>query len=318
MSGTPLDLTPLGDLFAAIGWLYWLIAFALVVLALWLPKLLWQKLAATAIAITAVYFVFVRPVQMRLQTQQQERQESIAKLEESMVLFKKRCDSAGERISRTVENVEGVVWTKWRESSDKTHELYGDQFKLFDPYGRDCGAEECIARLLRVTVGAALNPEEARRHGIGYRFIETIDPNDGQRYRYRGVVKLRPIWTPEAIAREKKLTGKDIGPSDHYFSIERQSIDNWSTKYGIAWEDISTREDRDHWIAGGAIRVIDLETGQPIAERIGYLIDPGQGSKGRSRSPWGWAKSYAPRCPPKDESTHDFVVRVLKPATQGE
>jgi hypothetical protein len=43
-----------------------------------------------------------------------------ARLDESMSLFKERCKSAGEKITRTVDNVEGVVWMKWRESSDKT------------------------------------------------------------------------------------------------------------------------------------------------------------------------------------------------------
>ena len=62
MSGTPLDLTPFGSVLNAIGWLYWLIAFAILGVAWWLPKVLWQKIAAVAIAVAAVHLVFVRPM----------------------------------------------------------------------------------------------------------------------------------------------------------------------------------------------------------------------------------------------------------------
>jgi len=58
---------------------------------------------------------------------------------------------------------------------------------------------------------------------------------------------------------------------------------------------------------------IDLETNDVIAEHVGFLIDPGQGSTAGSRSPWDWAKSYAPRCPKSDVVTKDFATRVLRP-----
>ena len=43
-----------------------------------------------------------------------------------------------------MDNVEGVVWMKWRNKQDNL----SDQFRLDDPYGHDCGGEECIEQLL--------------------------------------------------------------------------------------------------------------------------------------------------------------------------
>lgn len=308
MRGGPIDLTPFGSVLTAIGMLYWVVAIGVLVLATRLPK---TKRAKIWAALTVLAVFGAMPV-ARLLARHQAR----SALDESMALFQERCKTAGEKVTRTVDNVEGVVWMKWRESSDKTSELYNDQFKLFDPYGRDCGSEECIASLLKITTGAALNPEETKRRSVGYQFIETSDPSDGQRYRY--AAHLEHGWTAEQVERHKKETGSEVPAFSYHLKTSRVPIEKFSSRYGLVWEDISTREDREHWIAGGAIRVIDLETSQPIAERIGYLIDTGQGGTGGFRSPWGWAKSYAPRCPPKDESTHDFVVRILKPRIQGE
>ena len=109
MTGTPLDLTPFGGVLAAIGWLYGLVALSVLAVAWWLPRLLWQKIAAVSIAVAAVYLVFVRPVQTRVHVQQHEQQTSNVKLDEAMALFKKRCETAGEKIIRTVDNVEGLV-----------------------------------------------------------------------------------------------------------------------------------------------------------------------------------------------------------------
>lgn len=322
MTGTPLDLTPFGGVLTAIGWLYWLIALALVVLALWLPKRPWQKLTATGIALLAVYFVFMRPVQMRVQEQHQQRQEATGKLEESMALFKKRCETAGEKITRTVENVDGVVWMKWREKISNA-DNFADQFKLNDPYGQDCGAEDCVASLLRVTAGATLNPEEAKRHGTGYRFVETTDPRDGLRYRY--TARLEQGWNPEAIDRYKKEKGGELPSYSYQFKMSRVPIEKYSAGYGATWDDISTREDREHWIAGGSMKVIDLRTNEVVAERLGYMVDQGQGSQAGFRSPWLYAEYTA--CPAFDRSESNspikssrsraFVFKVLN-ANKGE
>jgi hypothetical protein len=93
--------------------------------------------------------------------------------------------------------------------------------------------------------------------------------------------------------------------------------------YGIAWEDISTQEDRQNWIAGGSLRVIAMQTNEVIAERTGYMIDRGQGSQIGGRSPWAFARDSA--CPAYRSATDgrayfdpvsaQFAQRVLRPST---
>lgn len=48
---------------------------------------------------------------------------------------------------------------------------------------------------------------------------------------------------------------------------------------GSTFDDISTHAEREYGIAGSSLRVIDLETKEVLAERVGYMVDMAQGSR---------------------------------------
>lgn len=308
--GGPIDMTPFGAVLSGIGILYWLLALGATAIAFWRPRRWWVKLPLAALVLAA----FVYPVARHVQTKQLEHDAARARLDKAIALFQERCKTAGETITRTVENVEGVVWMKWRS------EFRDDQqFAVDDYYGRDCGAEECIKTLLRVTSGHALNPDLAKAYTTGYDFVETTDPRDGKRYRYVAGIATVKQRTPDEIEQYKKNSkGVDPGPNVYGHALNREPIDAYSAKYGIAWNDISTREDRERWIAGGSLKLVDLQSGEVVAERRGYLVDTGQGSATGFRRAWEWAWFYGLRCPRGHERTWEFATRVLKPSKQGE
>ncbi|CAN5472539.1 hypothetical protein BH11PSE11_BH11PSE11_04960 [soil metagenome] len=310
LTGTPLDLTPFGVVLQGIGLLYWLLVS--VILAVILIKV--KGRVAKWLSVVAVLAIMVGPVALYVLKDHQERRQAKAKLDAAMVHFEMRCRSAGEKIIKTIDNVDGIVWMKWRP--DRVDRRA--QFKLDDPYGTDCLGEECIKRLLRVTKGAELNPEEAKQHGKSYGFVETLDPRDDRRYRYIAVIKSISTRTPDQIEQYKQNSnGRDPGPNVYGFALERGVIDQYTTRYGITWDDISTREDREKWIAGGSLKAVDLQTNEIIAERSGFLIDPGQGSTEGFRDPWGWAKSYSIPCPRENEYTWTFATKIIRPSGQG-
>lgn len=310
MTGGPLDLTPFGSILTGIGALYCAIALGSAGLALWWPKRGWVKLASAVVVLAAFFY----PLATHVQTRQQQHDEAQARLDKAMALFEERCKTAGEKITRTVDNVEGVVWMKWRPQYPDRGQFVPDNL-----YDEECSGEECIKPLLRITSGHALNPDVASAYRTGYDFVEAIDPRDGKLYRYFAHIATVKQRTPDQIKQYKKNSqGVDPGPNVYGFALVRESIEAYSAKYGIAWADISTREDRERWIAGGSLKAVDMQTGEVIAERIGYLMDTGQGSTGGFRDPWGWAWSYGPRCPHPYEKTWDFARRVIKPMKQGE
>jgi hypothetical protein len=319
MRGGPIDLTPFASLLTGIGWLYWLLA----ALGLWWAlkaKRSWKARSLRAFAVVVLFGLLPGLVAWK-------GLQKMLKLNSAMALFEERCKTAGEKVFRTVDNVEGVLWMKWRERTSNA-DNYADQWKLNDPYGTDCGAEDCIARLLRVSSGHSLNPESARRHLQGYRYVETTDPLDHIRYRYTAAMKL--YWKQYDIDRHKAAGGGELPPDSYQFAIERTPINEFTVRYGLTWEDISTRQDREHWIAGGSLKVVDLRTKEVLAERVGFMIDQGQGHQEGLRSPWLEAvrsacpvfPSQRPSSPrPKrdhvDTETRRFAFRVLRPS-QGE
>ena len=172
-------------------------------------------------------------------------------------------------------------------------------------HGRDFGGDEYVASFLmgRSTDGA-FTPNHTRG---ALKFVELITDKTALVARYYG----QP--TPRA--------------SQDVFDMKLKKSENQipRAQYAINWRDLSTKEDRDYWIAGSVLEVIDLENKKLIAERIGYMFDSGLGTRNGGRSPWAYAEYNA--CPAfqksaggypiKSSRSRDFILRVLKPI-QGE
>lgn len=196
-------------------------------------------------------------------------------------MFEERCKKAGVFIHRTVKDVEGILVMKLRPKDIN----YGDQFRMDDPYGKDYNGEAYVKMLLRGSLQAntsgTLPPGSPPR--FGYRFVEAVDPIDGQRYRYTG--RLDEPWQ-----RDKSYSKGYIR-----FVMDKVPAPGERPRYGLTYDDISTRQEREYWIAGSSLRVVDTQTGEVLAERIGYMWDAGQGNNSGGRSPWLLAANQA--CP---------------------
>lgn len=238
-----------------------------------------------------------------------ETQDARARLEKADAMFRERCKTAGEKIYKTVENVEGVYLLKLRPKEMN----YGDQFRLDDPYGRDLRGDGYIGSFLRGEFQATHigTPRAGSPPRGGFLYVEVIDSSDGKRYRYTGRID-EPWKYDSSYSKTYKR-----------FVLDRIPAPSAQPHYGITYDDISTREDREYWIAGSSLKVIDLKTNQVIAERIGYMVDRGQGNKSGGRSPWLYAADNA--CPPfssrngsgaQPYQTLDFVEKVLKPKSE--
>lgn len=108
----------------------------------------------------------------------------------------------------------------------------------------------------------------------------------------------------------------DIVPE---MEVERDPFETVQSRYGYTWDDLSTLEDRNHWVAKSRLQIVDLKTKEVIAERIGYVFESGFGSKGQGsgRTPWsnvgggydGWKTNY---CPPRKNPTDmRWILSVL-------
>lgn len=231
----------------------------------------------------------------------------------AMAMWQVRCKTAGEKIYKTVENVEGIHLMKIRTTTN-----FGDQFKLDDPYGHDSTGDTYILSFLQ---GFYHQRNEAPVPGspprTGYRYVEAQDATDGKRYRYRGRIE-QPGLTDTRYSADYKR-----------FVMEKTEATSSAPRYGVTYDDISTQADREYWIAGSSLKVVDLQTNEVIAERVGYMVDWAQGSQAGQRSPWLFAADNA--CPgfqwnpgfqvpsgrgagEQGGQTLTFVEKVLKPS----
>ena len=236
-----------------------------------------------------------------------------SRLATAEAMFQERCKTAGEKIYRTAENVEGIFLMKLRPKGIN----YGDQFKMDDPYGRDLDGEGYIETFVRGSyeLMRPKNPRPGWPPRLGYRYVEALDPKDGMRYRYTG--RIDQPW----------LRDKRYGEWVREFVLDKVPAPADPPRYGITYDDISTHEERECWIAGSSLKVIDLKTNEVMAERIGYMMDPGQGDNGGGRSPWLHAADHAcpdfhrfpdpvvvvPGASAQIRQAQDFVEKVLKP-----
>ncbi|SMC23201.1 hypothetical protein SAMN02745857_01577 [Andreprevotia lacus DSM 23236] len=223
------------------------------------------------------------------------------KRDEAIALYEKHCQQAGEKIYRTVDHVQGLFLFKLRPK--KTN--FQDQFVLDDPYGHDTGGDGYIKNFLMEKKNGSLLDEVG-----GYGYVDAIDPNDGLRYRYTAY--LDQPW----------LRDKKYAEWVRNFSLHKELAPNAPLpRYGVTYDDISTREDREHWIAGSSLKVIDLQTHEVMAERIGYMVDLGLGSLNGGRSPWLIAAGnacpkfpvvFGTRHPLQQMQARHFVEKILR------
>jgi len=232
-----------------------------------------------------------------------------SRLEKAKALFAQRCQTAGEKIYRTVPDVAGVYLLKVRPK-DKN---YGNQFAMNDPYGNDLGGDGYILTFLRGSddPNYQFSKDRVSKY-MGYLYVDVDNVVDGRRYRYTG--KLEEPW----------LNDKHYAKGYIRFVMSSAPVSDPHPRYGVTYDDISTHEDREYWIAGSSLKVIDLLTNEIIAERVGYMMDLAQGSTDGARSPWVFAADHA--CPAFSALSHSgygafmqtrqadrFVEKVLLP-----
>lgn len=241
-----------------------------------------------------------------------QKQELSERQKTASAMFNERCKRAGKFIHRTAENVEGIFLMKVRP--DKVN--YDNQFELDDPYGSDLLGNGYIHSFLRGSYeadsGKLVPLSEASR---GYWYVEAVDPVDAVRYRYTG--SIRDVTHVRSV-----MSGGDGRTTfiAKEYVVDRAASNAPPLRYGVTYDDISTGEERDYWIAGSSLKVIDLQSNEVIAERIGYMVDIFQGSRAGGRSPWLLAADHA--CPSfggkygalnQSRQADRFVEEVLRP-----
>jgi hypothetical protein len=101
-----------------------------------------------------------------------------------------------------------------------------------------------------------------------------------------------------------------------YFDLP---VDAPSARYALSVEDISTLEDRAHWVARGRITLMERDTGETVAEYVGFEanLEPWEQAKSPSRY-WDDNWSSYKLCPSADSYLHSKMLSLfLKTVEKG-
>jgi hypothetical protein len=274
-----VDLTVLGSVLQAIGVLYWLLAFGALGLVLW--KVKGRRGRVLSVLAVVVLFGWM-PAKQAYEAQKRQNYSR-----EAWAYFKKLCDEkAGEKIYKTYTGVKSVLVVKpLPPAKDMDH---FDQFWYGDPYSASATGGRAMSAASILT----LYSRRPTGRQTGFEFVEMKSELDG-------VTQYQRITRPVSNSEMAKV----------------ESIERPVSRFAIAWEDISTPDDRAYWVAGSRLSVLDLSDDSIVAERIGYFIEAGFGSRAGGRRPWLTSRGPNTTCPPLlggDYSDQWFLTSVFR------
>jgi len=157
---------------------------------------------------------------------------------------------AGEFIYKTVENVEGLYMMRPRKeaSDDELSHLYA----LEDPYGQVLGDD-------RLPQDSYVQPATGK-----YEFLEM--PLLGFQSRYR-----RYFRDEQAHPGRKYQTAIDGRSVFVPYIVAESEFSTKKSRFAHTWRGITRPHDRELGIAGGELILLDLNTGEVLAVRRGYI-----------------------------------------------
>ena len=213
-------------------------------------KILSGSLTAAAILIL---FVWIIPKQLLGPSKEeiQAQEEWDRKYKEAEAVFNEQCKTAGEKIYRTVDNVEGIMLLKVVPGDYKTRNS-----NYYDPMWDNA--------TLQTSEGKEFIAEFLGFYGSKrYRYVDVLQPNHSDIIRY---------------------SGKD-------FPLNQALNPRHPARYAVTFENNVDPKLRRHWVAGATVRVIDRQTNEIIAEKTIYAFEKGLGGTGGARTPWRFAIS---------------------------
>ena len=214
----------------------------------------------------------------------------LAQFHEDVAYVKELCAKhGGDKIYKTVENVEGVFQMKAR-NPDRYKQVL-DQFGMVEPWGYFHGDKD----------DPDIRLYETSEYG-GYMYFEQ-QPGYGQ-----------PDGPPYSRTYLTWTGRRVVDTQPHYpnkhelvYLQKKSTVQTLRSQYGYITEDLSTPEMRARWIGSGRIKVIDLKTKEVLAERVGFFVNS------LSKDWTGRGADSTDRACPTSGSLAEFLPKVLKP-----
>lgn len=242
-----------------------------------------------------ILFIFIIPLQVRLSLKAQEKREEPikaeqrAKYEAAKAVFDEQCKKAGEKIYRTVDNVDGVMLIKIAWKNEK---------REFDPMWEEAAmnristyphtAKKYIDTFLSYDVDYNVPKQKYHYWTNGYKFVDVLEKNDNSNTEENIVTRYTRV---EPI-------------KDSELNREFQPVN--PARYAVTYENNVDPELRKHWVAGTTFKIIDRQTDELLAEKTFFAF--GNGYNGNA--PWSRADTCQEMGIIKEPGTGNFITPI--------
>jgi hypothetical protein len=248
----------------------------------------------------------------RNQVSLEDRQTVEAMGKAGKAYFEDKCKTAaGEKIYRTVPDVEGVLLMKVRPT--KTTTQLEDPMWAGATFAREYTEDNYIDTFLGYEYGTgnndgSKNPITKEHRGYiapdkrpgghpGYRYVDVIEAKDGQRVR----VTQR---SDEPWQYDKTYLKGYI----RYF-LDKTPTTAPAPRYGVTYEDHVIPEERAMGVASSTVKVLDLQTHEVLGEMVRYAYRP----RGIRLTEWLTSNRCPDHAVDVGSATRKFVDQVLIP-----
>lgn len=281
--------------------LYWLpmfVCFAITLVVAWLLSSHFKikKIYKTIISLLAACMVslfWIIPAEKAEQQRIAKYNDRKEKYEAAKAVFDEQCKKAGEKIYRTVDNVDGVMLINligekevrkqdamWEDAAINLIPLY--------PYT----AEGYIDTFLSYDVDYNVPDQKYHYWTNGYKFVDVLKKNDNSNIDENIVTRYTKV---EPI-------------KDSELNREFQPVN--PARYAVILEKNVDTELRKHWIAGATIKIIDRQTNELLAEKSIFAFDPLQGATSDRGAPWSRADTCQEMSVIKEQGTGNFITPI--------
>ena len=282
-----------------VGTIYYGLMFILagffLLLALIFPKK--AKGFFIAAGCIVVLFVIVIPLWARLSLKIMEIKERPVKeaaekrYNEARAVFDEQCKKAGEKIYRTVDNVDRVMLLNLMGENER---------KIYDPMWEDAAinlvllspytAERYIETFLSYDIDYNVPEQKYHSWTNGYQFVDVLEKGNNM--------------NTSSITRYTRLTPA----KDSVLQTEFQPVN--PARYIVILEKNVDSELRKHWVAGATIKIIDRQTDELLAEKTIFAFDPLQGATSDRGAPWSRADICQEMDEIKRQGTYVFISPI--------
>ena len=299
-----LELGAGADILRALGWLYLGLMALLIAAALWFPERWWQKVIGALV----VLMVFTGPAYLRSRERAQLVDEHKVRYEKARAVFDERCKTAGEKIYKTVDGVDGVLLLNVRPSASDGDRH--DRNWLEAGLPGEFGAEGYIANFLtwehpyKVLILHGEHKGETVEDKRNPRGYLSKTPSDLPGYRY--------VDAKDKDGVLRRYAFKKPGEKAPLF-LAQDELRTSPARYAVSYTNVGQPSDREHWVAGTTVTVTDTQTSEILAQGTWYSFVPSLGTMGRQSTPWAFSVSCPDLKGMDNAPTRFFVDHVLKP-----